>query len=883
MLELGATFYRMGKYDEALHEFKKVLLIDPANRSAQKYVNDIFAKDAVAPAAPAAAPIAEALPPAPAAVKPPAPEPPKAVTPAEPPQAALREKAMEQALREKGPPAAPVKEEKALKPAQETDKEKPSGERPAVLSGEFRLGMGATKNSFIWKDANADQVGVPREKNWRYLWGSQRENTYDKKIYDRLTLHLNTNFDSPLNGFAEMIIDPWTFIGKNNVTIRRPSNGDMVDIKLKYWSADNSTINETYRTNKGEMVDLKQIKVTDGKTTATSLSIKPNNALFGNTWDPMDIKREYRPLRKVWTEYKQDELNLKVFPISDQYEALTSDDPLRLSNNHIYWEESPWLDEYEPSRTFDKTGQPVKKGRWTRSMSYFTRDSSDDYPHRLTFLRGASFKMSQPAYSLEATAAAPMALWDDYQNADSIDFAARLKVPWRDLLQLGFTSTAKLGLQKGTLEARNYTEGLDAKYSLSDRANIYGQIAQSYTKVREAKNFNTEFDGFGAKLGARYEVGKEGYKEGFFKAGVSAAYMGDYFYPGLSNYRYTRRDDPTWVKHIYFTPLKDADAATVWGDGMDRSRAVVEVDLGFAGLGESLVSDFKYRNVRDDRMKKYVESVLRSETTYKATPRFTAKLLAYYKDLPQTVAKYDPLIYTKTMYSLTDYFDDDNGHPENANVLDNKNPSIGAFALGGKYDLLEEVLSLEGVYEFTNDQPDFPRGLLNDLSVSTESVNGELYDKIIPFLYDNKFFDLPPYSYYDIAKMRLVYTPAQEWKFVLGYVYNANKHAAGIDDNINHAAFEAAYMPSPKWSFWLKYIYSRTIDLNKQNQLQTSEYFDSHHNVFFGMDMKLSKDDVLSFLYGEFVGYNDPYQESNWSLSALDTQHIFRLTYRRKF
>ena len=110
MLELGATFYRMGKYDEALHEFKKVLLIDPANRSAQKYVNDIFAKDAVAPAAPAAAPIAEALPPAPAAVKPPAPEPPKAVTPAEPPQAALREKAMEQALREKGPPAAPVKE-----------------------------------------------------------------------------------------------------------------------------------------------------------------------------------------------------------------------------------------------------------------------------------------------------------------------------------------------------------------------------------------------------------------------------------------------------------------------------------------------------------------------------------------------------------------------------------------------------------------------------------------------------------------------------------------------------------------------------------------------------------------------------------------------------
>src|SRR3989338_2369387 len=35
-------FYRMGRYEDALTEFKKVLLIDPENKTAQEYINNIF-------------------------------------------------------------------------------------------------------------------------------------------------------------------------------------------------------------------------------------------------------------------------------------------------------------------------------------------------------------------------------------------------------------------------------------------------------------------------------------------------------------------------------------------------------------------------------------------------------------------------------------------------------------------------------------------------------------------------------------------------------------------------------------------------------------------------------------------------------------------------
>jgi hypothetical protein len=768
----------------------------------------------------------------------------------------------------------------------ELSEEKPKGkvkkELPVILSGDYRLSIGITPQDVIWKDANADKIGVPREKNWRYLWGDLRHNTYDPKIYDRLNLDMETQFDNPLNAFMEITIDPWTFVGKNHVTVAATAGGDVVDMDLKYWSADSRTINEIYRSKKGNIINLKQIKVDDGKTSITTPTGLTDWGTTFNALAPMKVNRDYQPIRKLWFDYKQDEQALKFFPLSDQYEALTSDDPLRISNNRVYWEETPWLDEYEPSRIFENTGEPIKRGRWIRRLSFFTKDSSDDYPHRLTFLRGATFKSDTGAYSLEATAATPVSLWDEYENSNSVNGAVRLKVPLKDDLSLGLTTTSKVGLNGGSMEALNQVEGVDVSYKFKENNTLYGEVAYSYTDIEEAKGFNTTYDGVGAKLGFAYDASEEK-TQGIYKNELSVTYMGHSFYPALSNYRYTRRDEPTLSRHIYFADIKDYDKALIWGDGIDRGRIVFGLKLNLKAFGEKLDSDIKYRNVHKIAPGKYVESVLRTESTYKVNSRLTSKILAYYQNLHKTRANEDPILYQKTMYSLSDYFSEEDLYPQNTSVVDGKDPSLGAFGLGLKYDVLEKIFSVEGVYERTNDPQDFPRSLISDTFVTTEELNGYTYDKVVPFVYDQKFFDMPPFRYYNIAKTKFIYTPKKEWEFIFGYTFNENNHATGIDDNINHVALETKYIPTDKWTFWLKYIYSGVVDVYKQNKQQRSDFFDWHHNVFFGSEYKLAPDSSFTLLYGEFVGYDDPNQQANWTLSALDTQHIFRMFYRRKF
>ncbi len=877
LCEFGISFYRMGRYDDALYEFKKVLILDPNNKTAKEYINTIFQQE---------------LPSISLEEKP-------------MPQQVEKEKEKEKEYKERIARKEVIK--KALdsfskketvskrleKEFAESGKPKSAEQKvPAVLSGEYRLSMGVTSEDVIWKDANADKIGVPREKNWRYLWGDERHNTYDKKIYDRLTVDMETKFDNPLNAFMEITIDPWTFIGKNHVTIDSTVGGDVVDMDLKYWSNDNRTINEVYRSKYGNIINLKQIKVDDGKTTVTTPTGLTDWFTYFNPIEPTEINRDYRPFRKLWFNYDQGDYILKVFPISDEYEALTTNDPLKLSNNHVYWEESPWLDEYEPSRLFEPDSglNPIKKGRWIRRLSFFTKDSSDDYPHRLTFLRGASFKSNTEAYSLETTVATPMNLWDDYENSNSLNAATRLKVPltlpvavtsYNNILDLGLTTTTKIGFHGGSAEAINQVQGIDASYRLSEYSTIYGEVAGSHTDIQEAKGFNTTYDGMGAKIGWGYDA-SHAKDKGIYKGEIYVAHMDGKFYPGLSNYRYTRSEGQPFSRHIYFAEIKEDDRSLIWGDGIDRGRNAIGFKLNTKSFEKKLDTDIKYRNVHKDSGK-YVESVLRTESTYKVNPRLTSKLLAYYQNLPRTHAKYDPLIYAKTMYSLTDYFSEEDIHPENSAVIDDKDPSVGAFGLGAKYDLVEELLSVEGIYGRTNDPLDFPRGLLNDTYVTTETRDGVVWDKVVPFIYDQKFFDLPPYHYYNIAKTKFIYTPTQEWEFILSYTFNENKHASGIDDNINHIGLEANYMPTDKWAFWFKYIYSRLIDVYKQNKYQSSDFYEGHHNVFFGSEYKLNKDESFTLLYGEFVGYNDPYEQVNWTLSALDTQHIFRMFYRRKF
>jgi len=751
-----------------------------------------------------------------------------------------------------------------------------NADKSGMISGEIRSSIGITSEDFIWKDANGDKVGVPFEKNYRYLWGQERENTYDKKIYDSLKINLDTKNPSGFNLYSQIVIDPWTFTGTENVRIDSTSGGDYADINLKYLSGTRSTINEIYRSNKGNIINLEEIKIKHGGTSPnTPTGLTDWSTAFTSIPTGIEIDWQYMPVRKLWVDYLNEDktFNGRVFLMADQAQALTSDDPLRLSNNHVYWEESPWLDEYEPSRVFypDSGLRPVKQGRWIRRLSFFAKDSEQE---RLTFLRGASLNgeiFSGSTYNM--TAATPMSLWDDYENVTSVPAAFRMKNEITPDFTLGSIYTFKGGMNEGSMEASNHVLGLDADYSISPEWDIIAEAAGSDTSIEEANGMKTSYDGAAYSLGLSSEA---------FKTSLTANYMAQDFYPGLSNYRYTRRDQ-FYSKHVRFSKLSPEDDAIGIGNGIDRGRIAVNFSTEGNFLDGDLNTKLNARDVHRDNGKN-VETVTRAESTLKVSPQMTLKAVGSYQKLPKTIAGQDPLFYAKNSYAFTDYYSEDDSFMLNNQITDGEDPSLGSIGLGVRYELMDN-LAWENIYERTNDPNDCPRGLLNNSYVSSETKNGMLLDKLVPFLYDQGFFDLPPYDYYGIYKTKLIYQPFSKLTGILSFTKNDDKHAIGLDDNINHIGLELDYRHSAKLLLGFKYIYSRVIDLYRQNKGEGVHY-DGHHNIFMEMDYSIDEYQKFVLEFGEFVAYTPIeglYEPGKWSLSALDTQHILRMYYYRKF
>ncbi|MFQ5680834.1 MAG: tetratricopeptide repeat protein [Candidatus Omnitrophota bacterium] len=934
LLELGQEYYRAGRYQEALTEFDKALKLNPDDQRAKKYIRSI--RQRISPAPMRRQPLKDrrsrdvfrAFPPQqhhqPGAadkqdeirrliieqtlshLQARAPQGPSVSKPTRGEASAAETRRKEQSIAETDVSPAGLTNNKKDGPRQTTPPviyhapdEKPeyppsyypeytqqTEERKKVkISGEVRSALGINANNdLIWKQANSDYTGVPQEKNWRYLWGDKRHNTFDPKIYDSLKLDLEVAPSSSLTFFSQIAVDPWTFVGTKDASTTSTAGGDTVDITFKYWSGDNRTLNEIYRSDKGNIINIEQSKVVDGKTSPlTPAGISDWNTSF-NSIGQTKVDMRYRPLRKLGLDYKDDFFKLRVFPISDQYEALTSDDPLRLSNNHVWWEESPWLDEYEPSRMFnpDDGTNPTKPGRWIRRLSFVARDS--DY-NRLTFLRGASLSLGED--NLKFTLAAPMSLWDNYDNANSVDFASRGKFSFGNLA-LGFTATTKLGLDKANLEARNYVLGIDSDWELMQGLHIIKEVAASYTRINEvistadSSQSDNAYDGAAYTLRLRKdkEVTRGEKTERFSTLDLSFTHMEKDFFPGLSNYRYTR-SDRFYSRHVSFAELDPKDAEIRLGDGVDRGRRVLSITLYDRLLGDRFEYLISNRYINSDT-NKFVENASRLELSGRLNSKLKAKLLGWYLHLPKTRKNEDPLIYAKTSYALSDYFIDNEGFIENTSISEDKNADIGGGGLGLRYKINPQV-SLEGIYEYTNDPGDFPRILLADSYVGTSQLKeGILYDNVIPFIYDQSFFDLPPYEYYSIVKSRILFAPTDKLDITLSFTRNSNRFAAGIDDNINHYGLEARYRPTEKTELWAKYIYSRLIDVYRMNK-ERDIFYEGHHNLFLASKYNIDDNQSLEFLFGEFVGYDDPYQDGKWSLSALDTQHLFRIFYRRKF
>ncbi|MBU4148848.1 MAG: tetratricopeptide repeat protein [Candidatus Omnitrophica bacterium] len=774
-------------------------------------------------------------------------------------------------------PEGPVYSDDKIKAVTEALNEKIA---PANIKGEYKMSVGVTTDDVIWKKANGDY----NERNFRMIdHNFPKTNTFDTRVYDRLKVVFDTNTEETgFNFHSDITVDPWSFVGKTEkFTVTRNGGGDRVEMELKYWSGTRSTINETlYTLDTGSSMATAEYKVSDGKAPSTSVS-----DLYGNifTIPEQEIDFEFQPVREMWFDFNQGDYKFRVFPYGLEDQALSSDDPMGLSNHHIYWEPSPWLDEWKSGHVnTGATPDDFWRGEWSDDLSFFTRDSD---LKRLTALRGVAFQGDLlDNTDLSITVATPKGLWDDYGDINAIPGAIRTKTQLTDNLMIGAIDTFRIGYDdNNNTDSYNNVLGVDASYDLDPSTNIVGQIAMSESEYDKTSSYKTEKDGTLTHLAIKREMG-------LGDARVAFTHMDKDFDPGLANYRETRKD-MHWGRHIHFKkPLEQ----TSWGsaplnyediepfrigDGIDIGRNALNFRLdsrdAFDGKMDNLID---YRYVRDSD-NKYVEGVFREENTLKINPQWTSKVLYIYHDLPKTKGGIDPILY-----------DSDTGEfLMNTAIEDGKDASLSTYSFGMEY-APEEWISVFGIYENTNDYRfgtgNHPNGLLNSTYFSTETIDGKVYRKEVPQLYSQGWFDLPPYDRFNIFRAGVSLRPNEKLGIDFDYTKNDFKFAAGIDDNINHIGSTLKYKFTPKLTGFLKYTFSKLYNMYRLNTSGDLKYED-HHNVFMEFNYNVTEYGLLVIQFGEgsvispvWDATASPYGDF---YPTLDTQHILRIYYHGVF
>jgi len=770
-----------------------------------------------------------------------------------------------------------------------------------TLKGEYQASFGIEGEDIIWKRANADL----NEKNWRILDSdayNRRENTFDPAVYSGIKFEINRPAEAGWGFHSNFDISPWSFIGKSNKITLTGSEGDTADIQLKYWSNSHYTVNETIYTNVlGDSFSLPELKVVDGKIQPFSVEGSNDDYvnLFSST-DELDIGSEIWPVREFWFDYIDDGLKLKIFPVAMENAAYSSDDPLSLTNRHTYWEESQWLINWKPGH-FNSGATPVNyfKGWWDDSLAFFTRDSAGE---KLTALRGFSLNLNSEKSMLDFTAASPKELWQDYDSFNTFQSTLRGKYFCWDDLTLGFVYGSKLGYNERALDAFNHFLGIDFNLGLGSNTEFFVEAASSRTEQDRQSDYETE------KLGNSFQVsminstsevfGKDYFgvlpkKElPFYKLRLSLTHMDEGFESALASFRETR-DDTFWSRHIsfrkpfdyYFVGLDepglnwDSVKTFAIGDGIDYGRDTISLRIEVNNLLDNrLGALFDVRNVHNVNGK-YIENVTRLETAYQVTNKLTTKLLGIYHDLPKTVAGIDPFVINS---ETGDSY-------QNLSIEDGKDPSLKTISLGAKYDFFD-WLDANFTWEYTNDSTlaydDFPRGALDSTPwFSTYSEYGKDYSKRAFGLYRTSYFPLPPYSYFNIFKVGIGLKPKDNLEIYLDYGRNEYEWAQIIDDNTNHLGFEISYLPTEKLGFYGRYVYSKCKDISELNEDSRTEER-SHHTFFSEARFRIKEDSELIAQYG--VGGIAGIAESTYSpfgggVATLDTQHIVRVYYRKKF
>ena len=875
-VELGKTYYERGQVTKAEVEFSKAVQINPNNHEANHFLDNIRQ-----------ARMRQTL--------------------DDFPQSALNR-------REQTPypidtskdyvPYEPYEDysmqPQALEPEGDEDKEEDK-EGKFKISGQYQLSLGYEGGDFLWKRANFDL----NEENWRLLSSmayNRRENTFDPAIYSQLKVNLDYEQEYGFGFHTLLDISPWSFIGKSDRITIPGLGGDSAEIQLKYWSNTRHTINEAYHTlQNGDSILVPEIRVVNGQIASTLLM-----SSFGNAFilPELEIHREFWPLREMWVDYKQPNYNIRVFPMALQDQAYTSNDPLMLTNHHIWWKASEWLVNWQPGNFNSGTmTQDFFKGEWNDALANFTRDSSGTL---LTGLRGFSINAFSDRGLLDFTMASPKELWQDYDSFNTINSALRGRYSWLDNLTVGFVYGSKFGYNERALDAFNHVFGLDANFGIGDNSEIFFEAATSRSDYDRTSTFETEKDGNAFHISfinsSSEEVfGKDYFgvvpvqDEAFYKWRIAYTHMDKGFESALSDYR-NSRNDTFWSRHLTFRkpfeyhyeglygPSLGWDDIKIWriGDGIDYGRDVGSMRFEVENLFDNkLDALFDVRNVHDTTGA-FIENVARLETTFRATDKLTAKFLGLYQHMPKTTAGVDPFMY-----------DPDTGLPlldwSTNPVQGGQDPSLKTVSLGAEYWFLD-WLGADAIWEHTNDYTlaydNFPRGILNaSMPVRIFYEDGMAFRADQPFLYGQGNFPQPPYPWYDIFKAGIKLRHDDKLNVYLNYTHNDFDWAQIIDDNMNHVGLELEYFPWKKLSFYFRYVYSKVNDISELvEEMRLVQR--RHHNFFSEARLHIEENSEFVLQYG--VGNNAAVGTINYTpfgggVATLDTQHIVRAYYRKKF
>lgn len=752
---------------------------------------------------------------------------------------------------------------------------------PLAISGQVRAASGITRDDVIVQEANGDL----NERNFRIFSGPFRYNTFDPRVFSRLRLNLDTTEDHGWQFHSNTTVDPWSFVGTTDrVTVVGATPTDSVEVQLKWWSPTNTAINETFLTLKnGDSLATPEIEASEGRTIPTSVS-----STFGNTFPipALEIDYTFQPIRWLWTGYRSDTVDFRIFPLALEDQALTSDDPLHLSNHHIYWEPSPWLDEWKAGRLNPgATPDDFSRGTWSDDLTFFTRDSDLT---RLTALRGSSLQW-HPAETttLQMAIASPKGLWQDYESFNSLVGMARLKQSfWDGRLRLGGLYTTRWGFRERHRDATNHVYSIDGSISPIEGTTLSAQAATSQTIQDRTNVVENDVGGWAWRGAVTTAWWGERLTSRLFYT-----HMNDSFDPGLANYRHTRQDQ-FWGRHLrlkrrlkVLEPIKPIGSLT-WdeirgvriGDGVDVGRDALGLRLSGAWWDGQFKPLVDVRNVHTTEGK-YVETVVRNENSLRPTSWLTMKTLVLYHDLPRTTGGIDPFVVNA----------DTGRRFDNATIVDGRDPSLQAYSLGAELSPGDDY-SIWAVWERTNDTTlgtgNFPRGLLDGASFGTREEEGSTIRVPTNFLFGQGFFPQPPYPFFDIYRAGAYYAPWDPIEFAVDWTRNEFEYAGQIDDNLNHIGFTTAWSPTKRVTLVARYVASWAIDITNTNASGGNK-FASHHSLYGWFLWKPSDDAELSLEYGvsavgapNILFSTDP--EGDY-YPTLDTEHLIRLLYTVNF